>query len=107
MNRDSLNEVAIAAASAPVPSANCEPPLKPNQPSHKMKVPRVASGRDEPGSACGLPSGPNRPLRAPRIMAPVNAAHPPTECTRVEPAKSLKPASDNQPPPHCQAPWIG
>jgi hypothetical protein len=28
-----------------------EPPLKPNQPSHRMKVPSVASGRFAPGMA--------------------------------------------------------
>jgi hypothetical protein len=27
-----------------VPMASCEPPLKPNQPSHRMNVPSVASG---------------------------------------------------------------
>ena len=40
-------------------------------------------------------------------MAPARAAQPPTECTMVEPAKSEKPASDSQPPPHCQEPEIG
>ena len=40
-------------------------------------------------------------------MAPARAAQPPTECTTVEPAKSEKPISDSQPPPHCQEPEIG
>jgi hypothetical protein len=38
---------------------------------------------------------------------PASAAQPPTEWTRVEPAKSEKPSSLSQPPPHCQAPVIG
>jgi hypothetical protein len=41
------------------------------------------------------------------MMAPVSAAQPPTEWTMVEPAKSLKPISDSQPPPQVQEPWIG
>jgi hypothetical protein len=34
-------------------------------------------------------------------------AQPPTECTSVEPAKSWKPMSFSQPPPHFQEPTIG
>src|ERR671918_3222334 len=97
----------IAIASAADPSASCEPPLKPNQPSHRMKVPSVASGRDEPSMGWTPPAGPYLPLRAPSRRAPASAAQPPTECTRVEPAKSEKPISLSQPPPHCQAPLIG
>src|SRR5688572_30003437 len=99
--------VAIAAASAPVPIASCEPPLKPNQPSQRIKVPTVASGRDEPSIGCTVPPGPYLPLRGPSSSAPASAAQPPTEWTRVEPAKSAKPRSLSQPPPHCQAPVIG
>ena len=89
-----------------VPAANCEPPLKPNQPSHRMNVPSVASARLEPGIGFVLPSL-YLPIRGPSTMAPAKAAQPPTECTTVEPAKSEKPSSDNQPPPHCQEPEIG
>ena len=89
-----------------VPMASCEPPLKPNQPSHRMNVPSVASARFEPGNGFTLPSL-YLPRRGPSTMAPARAAQPPTECTTVEPAKSEKPASDNQPPPHCQEPEIG
>ncbi|CRZ45353.1 Uncharacterised protein [Vibrio cholerae] len=28
---------------------NCEPPLKPNQPNHRINVPSVANGMLEPG----------------------------------------------------------
>ena len=40
-------------------------------------------------------------------MAPASAAQPPTECTRVEPAKSEKASLPSQPPPHCHDPVIG
>src|SRR5690606_18426440 len=99
--------VAIDTTSAALPSASCDPPLKPNQPSHRMKVPSVASGRDEQSMGLTWPPGPNLPVRAPSRMAPASAAQPPTECTRVEPAKSEKPSSLSQPPPHCQEPVIG
>ena len=88
------------------PMASCEAPLKPNQPSHRMKVPRVASGMDEPGIGITRPSE-YLPRRAPRMMAPVSAAQPPTECTSVDPAKSEKPITLSQPAPHCQEPAIG
>ena len=39
-----------ATASAADPSASCDAPLNPNQPSHSTNVPSVASGRLEPGS---------------------------------------------------------
>src|SRR6056297_964133 len=90
-----------------VPIASCEPPLKPNQPSHRMNVPSVASARFEPGIGFTLPSLPYLPKRGPSTMAPAKAAQPPTECTTVEPAKSENPASANQPPPHCHEPEIG
>ena len=101
------NTMAMAAASSALPSASCEPPLNPNQPSHRMKVPRVASGRLAPGMGLTRPSGPYLPFRAPRMIAPVSAAQPPTEWTTVEPAKSEKPNSARKPPPQLQAPWIG
>jgi len=39
-----------------VPIASCDAPLKPNQPSHRMNVPKVASGMFEPGKTLILPS---------------------------------------------------
>src|SRR6056297_4251738 len=90
-----------------VPAASCDPPLKPNQPSHRMNVPSVARARFDPGMGFTLPSLPYLPRRGPSTMAPARAAQPPTECTTVEPAKSEKPASANQPPPHCHDPEIG
>ena len=47
------NTVATASTDALELIANSEPPLKPNQPSHRMKVPRVAIGRFAPGIAFG------------------------------------------------------
>ena len=45
------------------PWQSCEPPLKPNQPSHRMNVPSVASVRFEPGKALTEPSLPYLPMR--------------------------------------------
>ena len=99
--------VEISRMSAAEPIASCEPPLNPNQPSHKMKVPRVARGKLDPGMGLIFPSLAYFPVLAPRIMAPLSAAQPPTECTIVEPAKSEKPISLSQPPPQVQEPWMG
>ena len=49
----------------------------------------------------------SRPSRGPRLIAPVSAAHPPTECTTVEPAKSSNPMVSRKRPPHFQLAWIG
>ena len=84
----------MASTSAAEPIASCEPPLNPNQPNQSMNVPIVARGRLEPGIGFTEPSSAYLPERAPMMIAPVNAAQPPTECTIVEPAKSRKPASD-------------
>ena len=59
------------------------------------------------GKVLTVPSLENFPSREPKIIAPERAAHPPTECTKVEPAKSENPISLNQPPPHCHEPAIG
>ena len=84
-----------------------EPGLKPNQPSHRTNRPMTASDMLWPGIALGLPSLPYFPMRGPRIHAPARAAQPPTECTTVSPAKSMKPRLASQPPPHTQWPTIG
>ena len=97
----------ISATSPTEPIASCEPPLKPNQPIHSINVPKVASARFEPGIGVTLPSLAYLPIRGPKIMAPISAAHPPTECTTVEPAKSRKPIPSKNPPPHFQLAWIG
>jgi hypothetical protein len=69
-----------------------------------MNVPKVANVRFEPGIGRTCPFLPYLPFRAPRIRTPARAAHPPTLCTIVEPAKSEKPASSppNSLPPHVQ-----
>jgi hypothetical protein len=64
-----------------------EPPLNPNQPSHSRKTPTAASGMLLPGIGASLPFT-YFPMRGPSIQAPTRAPQPPTECTRVEPAKS-------------------
>src|SRR6056297_131353 len=102
-----LAKMRLTSETSPtVPIASCEPPLKPNQPSHRMNVPRVASARLDPGIGFTRPSL-YLPRRGPSTITPARAAQPPTECTTVEPAKSEKPISDSQPPPHCQEPEIG
>ena len=83
----------IAATSAPDPMASCDPPLKPNQPNHNIKVPNVANGKFDPGIGLTLQSSEYLPFLAPKMIAPVRAAHPPTPWTIEEPAKSKNPAS--------------
>ena len=61
-----------------VPAASCEAPLNPNQPSHRISVPRAASGMFEPGIGF-TPLPKYLPVRGPMIRAPVRAAQPPTE----------------------------
>ena len=51
-----------------------EPPLKPNQPIHRIKVPKVANGMFAPGIAFALPSALYLPLRAPSTITAANAA---------------------------------
>ena len=81
--------------------------MKPNHPSQRMNIPKVASGRLEPGIGITDPSSLYLPCLAPITNAPANAAAAPVACTTVDPAKSEKPASDSQPPPHCQEALIG
>jgi hypothetical protein len=64
-----------------------EPPLKPNQPSHSRNTPMVSNGMLWPMMPLTLPPT-YLPRRGPITMIPANAPHPPTEWTRVEPAKS-------------------
>ena len=75
-----------------------------------MNTPTVTKGIDEAANGLiGLaaPDLSNLPVLAPNNIAPANAAAPPVECTRVEPAKSEKPKAANQPPPHCHPMTIG
>ena len=64
-----------------------EPPLKPNHPNHSRNTPMVASGMLCPKKG-RLPPSTNFPIRGPRNSTPASAPHPPTPCTRVDPAKS-------------------
>ena len=102
-----VNTMLIVTALAASPKARTEPPLKPNQPSQRMKMPRVTSGTFDGGVDLTVPSSRNLPVRAPTINMPANAAQPPVECTIVDPAKSWNPICDNQPPPQVHAPTMG
>ena len=42
-----INILDTAIASSPVPIASCDPPLKPNQPSHNIKTPIVTKGIED------------------------------------------------------------
>ena len=83
----------ITTASPGVPSTSCEPPLNPNQPSHRISTPRVITSTLDGGVAFTLPSGRNFPRRGPTTSSAARAAHPPVVCTTVPPAKSWKPMS--------------
>ena len=80
-------------------AAVVEPGLNPNQPSQRINTPRAARGKLWPKIGLILPSLVYLPIRGPRTMAPARAAQPPTECTTVEPAKSMKPKPSSQPLP--------
>ena len=71
------NTIATELALLISASFNTEPPLKPNQPIHKINVPKVAIGKLAPGIAFTLPSLPYFPLRAPSNITPANAADAP------------------------------
>ena len=104
----------FAAMNPMLPSgAVVEPQLKPNHANHRMNTPRPAMGMLWPGMARAMPSALYLPIRGPMTTAPARAIQPPTECTTVEPAKSMKPRSSSQPPPppnrplHAQCPLTG
>src|SRR5690606_5996751 len=107
------NTIATELALAMSPSLSTEPPLKPNQPIHRIKVPKVASGRLAPGKALTSPLGPYLPLRAPSRITPASAAAAPAMWTMPEPAKSEKPRSprlyrpNTALPPHVHEPSSG
>src|SRR5210317_107306 len=68
------NTSATEFASPTSETLSSEPPLKPNQPSHRISVPNAASGRLDPGMALIWPFLPYLPLRAPSTMTPAKAA---------------------------------
>ena len=72
--------VATEVESSNEPKANCDPPLKPNQPNHKINTPKVAKGIEElekGAIAFGSPVLVNLPSLGPRSIAPARAAAPP------------------------------
>ena len=108
-----MKTTATALAESTDAVASTEPPLKPNHPNQRMKVPSVARGRFAPGMAFTSPFGPYLPLRAPTRITPAKAAAAPAMCTMPLPAKSRKPRSPSvyMPntglPPQVQLPSIG
>ena len=116
---DRLVVTAMAAIDRSVP-ATVLPALNPNQPNQSRNTPSAASGRLWPWMALTItlplpPLAPEPlpwlrtylPSRAPSTMAPASPAQPPTECTTVEPAKSIMPRLDSHPPPQIQCPTTG
>ena len=79
--------------------AKLAPPLKPNQPNHKIKAPNAAIGVLLPWKVFLPVSSPflNLPVLGPTISKTDNATQPPTEWTTEAPAKSIKPNFPNQP----------
>ena len=67
----------MATASAALPSANCDPPLNPNQPSHRISTPRVTTSTLDGGVDLTLPFLRNLPSRGPMTSRPASAAQPP------------------------------
>ena len=96
------NTLATELAFAASESINCEPPLKPNHPIHKINIPKVAIGKLEPGIGFTCPLGPYFPLRGPNNNTPTIAAVAPVICTIPLPAKSTKPSLVINPCPHVQ-----
>ena len=72
------------------------PPLKPCQPNPNNNAPKTDSGKLLGANFLALPST-NLPLLGPIIRIIARPIHPPVECTIVDPAKSTKPRSYNQP----------
>mmetsp|Transcript_6237 Transcript_6237/g.22513 ORF Transcript_6237/g.22513 Transcript_6237/m.22513 type:complete len:234 (-) Transcript_6237:387-1088(-) len=91
---DAESCVAKHANAAPALAAPAEPPLKPNQPTHNMAVPRNVNTK--------LPWCILFSLRSPRYMAATKAPIPAVMCTTIPPAKSSTPISAKKPPapPH-------
>ena len=54
------------------------PPLKPNHPNHKIKVPKIARGKLDPVNL-PLVADEYLPILGPNIKTPAKAIHPPTE----------------------------
>ena len=81
--------------------------MKANHPIQRMNTPSVTISTLDGGVGRAVPSLRNLPSLGPTTITPARAAQPPVLCTMVEPAKSWKPCSASQPPPHVQAPTIG
>ena len=68
------NTIATASALSLLAIANTEPPLKPNQPIHKINVPRVAKGRFAPKIGFEFPASSYFPFLGPSNRTPASAA---------------------------------
>ena len=60
-----MKTTATALAQSTEAVASTEPPLKPNQPNHRIKVPNVRKGKLAPGIAFTSPFGPYFPCEHP------------------------------------------
>src|SRR5690606_18899497 len=80
------NTTATSLAALIESNDKVDPPLNPNQPNHRINVPKVAIGRFAPGMALIAPFGPYFPFRGPNTRTPASAAAAPAMCTIPEPA---------------------
>ncbi len=90
------NVLAITLGTSSGSAANVEAPLKPNQPNQSKNTPNAPNGMLCPVITFTRPFS-YLPSRGPTITAATNAATAPVKWTTVEPAKSTKPKSVNQP----------
>src|SRR5690606_37274103 len=86
----------IAIPAAPF-AASALPALKPNHPTQSIAAPDTVIVR-----LCGGIGVVGKPARLPSTSAATSAATPALTCTTAPPAKSRKPSSPSQPPPHTQ-----
>ena len=68
--------IATFASNEPSPTPNVDPGLNPNQPNQRINTPSEASGILCPRMARAFPLT-NLPIRGPRRIVPIKAAHPP------------------------------
>ena len=88
----------IAMPASPL-AASALPALNPNQPTQSNPAPVIVMVMLCGGMGCD-----GNPCLGPITMAATSAATPAVMCTTVPPAKSSRPISLSQPPPHTQ--WV-
>src|SRR4030042_1624480 len=83
------------------------PVLNPNQPNQRINTPRATKGILCPEMILTDPSRLRRSRRGPNTSTPASDTQPPTDCTTVEPEKSIIPLRPSQPPPQTPCPTTG